>query len=89
MTTGRATRRGSIRTSRSTDASSCRGDLIGVDGETVRIDVKGLGETAIPFAAIRNAKLLMTDRLIAATAPLTAADDETDVEIEIEEEGQD
>ena len=66
------------------------GDLIGVDGETVRIDVKGLGETAIPFSAIRYAKLLMTDRLIAATAPLSAGDvDETDVEIEIEEEGQD
>ena len=45
------------------------GNLLGVDGETVRIDVKGLGETAIPFGAIRNAKLLMTDRLIAATAP--------------------
>src|ERR1044072_304824 len=28
------------------------GDLIGVDGETVLIDVKGLGETAIPFAPI-------------------------------------
>ena len=63
------------------------GDLIGVDGDTVRIDVKGLGETAIPFAGIRNAKLLMTDRLIAATAPLSADDEDT--EIEIEEEGQD
>ena len=62
------------------------GDLIGVDGETVRIDVKGLGETAIPFGAIRNAKLLMTDRLIAATAPLSA---DEDTEIEVEEEGQD
>ena len=63
------------------------GDLIGVDGDAVRIDVKGLGETAIPFGAIRNAKLLMTDRLIAATAPL--APDGDDTEIEIEEEGQD
>ena len=66
------------------------GNLLGVDGETVRIDVKGLGETAIPFDAIRNAKLLMTDRLIAATAPLSADDiDDSDVDIEIEEEGQD
>jgi len=47
------------------------GALIGVDGESIRIDVKGLGETAIPYAAIRNAKLLMTDRLIRATAPLS------------------
>ena len=66
------------------------GNLLGVDGEPVRIDVKGLGETAIPFDAIRNAKLLMTDRLIAATAPLSANDiDDSDVDIEIEEEGQD
>jgi len=47
------------------------GDLIGVDGDNVRIDVDGLGETAIAFTAIRNAKLLMTDRLIKATAPLS------------------
>ena len=48
------------------------GDLLGTDGDKVRIDVKGYGEVAIPFAAIRNAKLLMTDRLIKATAPLDA-----------------
>jgi ribosome maturation factor RimP len=80
------------------------GDLIGVDGDTVLIDVKGLGETAIEFAAIRNAKLLMTDRLIRATAPLSSegADaeeidesDGEDIDIEaidseaIEQEGQD
>jgi ribosome maturation factor RimP len=62
------------------------GDLIGVDGETVRIDVKGLGETVIPFSAIRNAKLLMTDRLIRATAPLSTDGADT---IEQIEEGQD
>jgi ribosome maturation factor RimP len=67
------------------------GDLIGTDGDTVRIDVKGYGEVAIPFAAIRNAKLLMTDRLIQATAPLSAdgADVQEIEDIEIEEEGQD
>ena len=58
-----------------------------MDGDDIRIDVKGLGETAIPFRAIRNAKLLMTDRLIAATMPLSAGDEDT--EIEFEEEGQD
>ena len=60
------------------------GDLIGVDGDEVRIDVKGLGETRIAFKDIRNAKLLMTDRLIKATAPLSAEGADT-----IEEEGQD
>ena len=86
MTTGRATRRGSIRTSPINGRKQLSGDLIGVDGENVRIDVKGLGETAIPFAAIRNAKLLMTDRLIQATAPLSADGADTIEEIE---EGQD
>ena len=60
------------------------GDLVGVEGDTVRIDVDGLGDTAVPFAAIRNAKLLMTDRLIEATAPLSADDADT-----IQVEGQD
>ena len=67
------------------------GDLLGTEGDKVRIDVKGYGEVAIPFAAIRNAKLLMTDRLIRATAPLgvDGADIEEIEDMEIEEEGQD
>ena len=48
------------------------GDLIGVEGDRVRIDVKGLGETDVPLSDIRNAKLLITDKLIQATAPLSA-----------------
>lgn len=67
------------------------GDLLGTEGDKVRIDVKGYGEVAIPFAAIRNSKLLMTDRLIRATAPLSVAgaDIEEIEDTEIEEEGQD
>ena len=48
------------------------GDLIGVEGDNVRIDVKGLGETDVPLSDIRNAKLLITDKLIQANAPLSA-----------------
>ena len=48
------------------------GNLLGSDGEDVLLDVPGLGETRLPFAAIQSAKLVMTDRLIAATAPLSA-----------------
>ncbi|HEX8442595.1 MAG TPA: ribosome maturation protein RimP [Allosphingosinicella sp.] len=48
------------------------GNLIGSDGEDVLVDVPGLGETRLPFAAVQSAKLVMTDRLIAATAPLSA-----------------
>lgn len=48
------------------------GDLIGVNGQDVLIDVPGLGETRLPFAAIQSGKLVLTDKLIAATAPLSA-----------------
>ena len=36
------------------------------------VDVQGLGPTGLPFAAIQSAKLVMTDKLIKATAPLSA-----------------
>jgi ribosome maturation factor RimP len=67
------------------------GPLIGTEGETVMIEVAGAGPTGIPFAAIQSAKLVMTDRLIAATAPLSAegADAIESTEQTDEEEGQD
>jgi ribosome maturation factor RimP len=48
------------------------GDLLGVDEQDVLIDVPGLGETRLPFATILSGKLVLTDKLIAATAPLSA-----------------
>ena len=48
------------------------GELLGTEGETVLLDVPGMGPTGLPFAGIRSAKLVMTDKLIAATAPLSA-----------------
>ena len=48
------------------------GELGGTEGETVLVDVQGLGPTGLPFDAIQSAKLVMTDKLIAATAPLSA-----------------
>ena len=47
------------------------GVLTGTEGDTVLVDVQGLGPTGLPFSAIHSAKLVMTDRLIAATAPLS------------------
>ncbi len=58
-----------------------RGPLIGTEGETVLLDLPGQGAVGLPFAAIHNAKLVMTDRLIAATAPLLA--DQADAADEI------
>ncbi len=46
------------------------GVLVGVSGEDVMMDAVNAGRVSIPFALIRTAKLLLTDRLIKATAPL-------------------
>ena len=63
------------------------GPLLGVERELIGIDVPGHGEMWITLANVRSAKLLMTDRLIAATAPLSA-DDADELEV-IENEGAD
>ena len=51
-------------------AKQVTGDIIGIDGEMVAIDTtKGRREVA--FANIQSAKLVLTDKLINATAPLS------------------
>ncbi len=49
------------------------GDLIGVEGDLVSIDVRKHKVMSVAFAQIADAKLLLTDRLIAATRPLSSA----------------
>jgi ribosome maturation factor RimP len=52
-------------------AKQVSGRIEGIDGDTVRIaSPKGVRD--IPFSAIASAKLLLTDALIEATAPLDA-----------------
>ena len=46
------------------------GTLAGVDGDTVRVQVKDGKTYDLPISTIASAKLLLTDKLIAATAPL-------------------
>ncbi len=58
------------------------GVLVGSEGDSVKV-----AEHTLPFAAIRNAKLVLTDKLIKATRPLIA--DEPEDEIEFEEEPAD
>jgi len=48
------------------------GDLAGRDGDDIIVDVRGLGETRVPLSQVHAAKLLITDRLIQATAPISA-----------------
>jgi ribosome maturation factor RimP len=63
------------------------GPILGAEGETVTIEVEGLGPVGLPFAKIHSAKLVMTDRLIAATAPISA--EGADEVVEIADEADD
>ncbi len=64
-----------------------KGDLAGVEGDEIAIVTADEVRHAIPFAAIEDAKLTMTDRLLKATVPLsTAGADEQELEDEAEDE---
>ena len=58
------------------------GVLLGVDGDDVRLEAHNVGPVSVPFVIIRTAKLLLTDKLIKATAPLNA-DGADKVKIEV------
>jgi ribosome maturation factor RimP len=47
------------------------GRIISSNGDSVTLDVNKLGEVAIPLTQIASAKLILTDALIKATAPLS------------------
>ena len=55
-----------------------------IDGDVVTISDKEGVQHHLPFEAIDTAKLVLTDKLIAATVPLSAEGAD-----EMEEEGQD
>jgi len=58
------------------------GPLLGVERELIGVDVPGHGEMWITLANIHSAKLVMTDKLITATAPISAEGADQIVEIE-------
>ncbi|MCB2077885.1 MAG: ribosome maturation protein RimP [Novosphingobium sp.] len=53
------------------------GDIVGVEGDAITLEDRKSGRVTCPFADIESAKLVLTDRLIAATRPLdmSGADD--------------
>ena len=53
------------------DRKQFTGDLQGVDGATVKLRGKDGQEHELPFADIASAKLVLTNKLIQATAPLS------------------
>jgi ribosome maturation factor RimP len=57
---------------------SLHGDLAGLEGETILVDDRKSGRVAFPFADVHSAKLVLTDRLIAAARPI----DTTGAELE-------
>jgi ribosome maturation factor RimP len=58
------------------------GTIHGIDGETVRLLGKDGKDYQVPFSKIASAKLLLTDKLIAATAPLSTDGADTIQEVE-------
>lgn len=58
------------------------GDLLGVEGDQVSIDVRKYKVVTVSFAQVADAKLLMTDKLIAATAPISIEGAEEIIEVE-------
>jgi ribosome maturation factor RimP len=52
---------------------SLQGDLVGINGETVTLEDRKSGRVSFPLSDIHSAKLVLTDRLIAATRPLDSA----------------
>ena len=52
-------------------AKQVSGDIVGIDGDTIRIATPK-GERTVDFANIASAKLLLTDKLINATAPISS-----------------
>ena len=52
---------------------SLQGDLIGIEGEIVTLDDRKSGQVTFPLGDIHSAKLVLTDKLIAATRPLDSS----------------
>ncbi len=66
-----------------------RGEIVGIDGDMVTIADRKSGELTFALANVHSAKLVLTDALIAATAPLDSAGADEFEEDTAETEGQD
>jgi ribosome maturation factor RimP len=50
-----------------------QGELVGVEGEAILLEDRKSGRVSFPFDHIHSAKLVLTDKLIAATRPLDSS----------------
>ena len=63
------------------DHRKLRGELLGIDGDTVTVEDRKAGRVDVSLQNIHSAKLVLTDKLIAATRPLdTSGADEFEEE---------
>ena len=70
------------------DHRKLRGELLGIEGGTVAVEDRKAGRVEVPLANIHSAKLVLTDKLIAATRPLDMGGVE-EIEETLEEEKAD
>ena len=66
-----------------------RGELLGIDGDVVGVADRKAGRVEVPLAQIHSAKLVLTDKLIAATRPLDTSGIEEFEETPEEEKADD
>ena len=62
-----------------------RGELLGIESDVVSVEDRKAGRVEVPLAQIHSAKLVLTDKLIAATRPLDTSGVE-EIEETLEEE---
>jgi len=67
------------------DHRKLRGELLGIDGDTVAIEDRKAGRVEVPLKNIEKAKLVLTDKLIAATRPLDTSGVDEIIETQEEE----
>ena len=67
------------------DHRKLRGELVGIDGDKVTIEDRKAGRIGVPLDTIHSAKLVLTDKLIAATRPLDTSGVEEIIETSEEE----
>ena len=67
------------------DHRKLRGELLGIEGSTVLVEDRKAGRIDVPLANIHSAKLVLTDKLIAATRPLDTSGVEEIIETTEEE----
>jgi ribosome maturation factor RimP len=66
-----------------------RGELVGIENGTVVVEDRKAGRVAVPLPDIHSAKLVLTDKLIAATRPLDTSGVEEIEETPEEEKAHD